>query len=247
MVALLGAMAGVGIMGVADHFSLNRSLWPTPICPHCGAHPGGQTWIPFIGVLVAWRVCPACGTTGGWRLALAVQALMVALAVLLLGKYGIGWILASAAIETVVLTTVAVIDMQHRLIPTLLIYPTILFALACSAFWPNLGLWNSLLGGALAFALFFALAFLARLLFGEGALGDGDVTLATLIGVICGYPMVVLSLALGALAGGLGALFLLALRRSPLGTTIPYGPYLVIGVIYVLLSGNTTHPVYAVI
>jgi leader peptidase (prepilin peptidase)/N-methyltransferase len=163
----------------------------------------------------------------------------------LLRTYGVGWILGSAAVETIVLTAVAVIDLQHRLIPTLLVYPTIVFALACSALWPNLGLWHSLLGGGLAFALFFCLAGVARLLFGEGALGDGDVTLAALIGVICGYPAVVWSLALGALAGGLGALLLLLIRRSPLGSTIPYGPYLVIGVIYVLLSGNTMHPLYA--
>ena len=65
--------------------------------------------------------------------------------------------------------------------------------------------------------------------------------------MICGYPTVIWSLALGALVGGLGALLLLVLRRSPLGTTIPYGPYLVIGVVYVLLSGNTTQPLYALL
>lgn len=246
-VAVFGALAGVGGMAVADRFTRDRGLWPIPICPECGAHRPGIIWLPIIGALVAQRRCPACAHAGAWRLGLLVQVIMATLAVLLWHKYGMGQLMLSADVEVLVLTTVAVIDLQHRLIPTMLIYPTILFALVSSVAWPNLGLWNSLLGGALAFVLFFSLALVARLIFGEGALGDGDVTLATLIGVICGYPTVVLSLALGALAGGLGAILLLAFRRSPLGSTIPYGPYLVIGVVYVLLSGNTTHPLYTVV
>jgi leader peptidase (prepilin peptidase)/N-methyltransferase len=234
-------------MGIADHFTFNHSLWPVPVCAHCGRRAPARAWLPIVGLFGTQRSCTACNRPGAWRVALVVQLVSAALAVLLLRRYGVGLLLGSAAVETIVLTTVAVIDMQHRLIPTLLVYPTIVFALACSAFWPNLGLWNSLLGGGLAFALFFGLALIARLVFGDGALGDGDVTLAALIGTICGYPMVVWSLALGAFAGGLGALLLLAIRRSPLGTTIPYGPYLVIGVVYVLLMGNTIHPLYAVI
>lgn len=242
--ALLGALAGIAIMGVADRFSWDRRLWPLPVCPHCGRRSAGRAWLPLLGVLLARRRCPGCAHARARRLPLVVQALVAALAVLLWQRYGLGWMLLSAAVETVVLIAVAVIDMQHRLIPTLLVYPTIVFALLSSACWPHLGLWNSLLGGGLAFALFFGLAFLARLIFGDGALGDGDVTLAALIGAICGYPLVVLALALGALAGGLGAIVLLVLRRSPLGTTIPYGPYLVAGIIYLLVSGNTTHPLY---
>jgi leader peptidase (prepilin peptidase)/N-methyltransferase len=179
-------------------------------------------------------------------LAVSVQLISAVLGVLLYRRYGVGILLPCAAVEITVLLAVAVIDLEHRLIPTLLIYPTVLFALAYSPAWPNLGIVSSLLGGALAFALFFGLAFVARVTFGEGALGDGDVTLAALIGVITGYPMVVVSLALGALFGGLGAILLVLLRRTPFGSTIPYGPFLVAGVIYILLIGNTMHPLYGV-
>jgi prepilin signal peptidase PulO-like enzyme (type II secretory pathway) len=36
------------------------------------------------------------------------------------------------------------------------------------------------------------------------------------------------------------------LRRTPFGSTIPYGPYLVAGAIYILVMGNTMHPLYGV-
>lgn len=246
LTGLAGAFAGTALTGSADHFTRDRSLWPIPACPGCGARRPAPAWVPVAGPLLTVR-CAACDAPGAWRFWVLVQCLATALGVLLLRQYGFGAEFASASVESWVLLAVGVIDLQHRLIPTLLVYPSVVFAVACSGFWPDLGLLVSLEGAGLAFGLFFALALIARLAFGEGALGDGDVTLAALIGAICGYPMVVLALALGALAGGLGAALMLILRRSPLGTTIPYGPYLVAGALYVLVSGNTTHPLYALV
>jgi leader peptidase (prepilin peptidase)/N-methyltransferase len=171
----------------------------------------------------------------------------MALTLALLHQYGVGLPLACAAIETYILLAIALTDFQHRLIPTMLVYPGLILALATSPIWPNLGPWNSVLGAAAAFGFFFLMSLLARFLFGEGALGDGDVSLAALIGAISGFPLVVLSLAIGAFAGGLGALLALVLRRSTFGAAIPYGPFLVIGVLYTLVSGNTLHPMYVVL
>jgi leader peptidase (prepilin peptidase)/N-methyltransferase len=206
----------------------------------------GTASIPLVGPLLTRYRCSRCAGAGPWRLALLVQVVSALLGILLYRRYGVGVLLPCTAVEATVLMAVAVIDLEHRLIPTLLVYPCVLFALAYSPAWPNLGIVSSLLGGALAFALFFGLAFVARLTFGAGALGDGDVTLATLIGAMTGYPMVVVSLALGALFGGLGAILLVLLRRTPFGSTIPYGPYLVAGAIYILVMGNTMHPLYGV-
>lgn len=244
--ALIGAAAGVLVMGIADQFARSRALWPLPICRACGSRRPALTFIPVLGPVLARERCAGCRTDGPWLLAIVAQLVAALLGVLLYRRYGVGPLLGCTAIEATVLLAVAVIDLEHRLIPTLLVYPTILFALATSQAWPNLGIGSSLLGGALAFGLFFGLALVARLTFGEGALGDGDVTLATLIGVMCGYPMVVVSLALGALFGGVGAMLLLLLRRTPFGSTIPYGPYLVAGVLYVLVIGNTMHSLYGV-
>ena len=244
LVAALGAFAGVGVMGTADHFTHNRSLTPLPVCTGCGRRGAAFAYVPILGALLRQGRCVLCAHRNAWLLTAAVQAVCGWLAFALFGEYGFSDLFGIGAIEAWVLVTVAVIDLQHRLIPTLLVYPTILFALAVSPAWPKLGLESSFIAGVLAFAIFFALAFLARVLFGDGALGDGDVTLAALIGAITGYPLMVLSLALGALAGGVGAILLLVLRRSPMGSTIPYGPYLVIGVLYVLLTGNSQHPFY---
>ncbi|HXT35428.1 MAG TPA: A24 family peptidase, partial [Chloroflexota bacterium] len=217
-----------------------------PTCPLCGRFSRPLAYVPILGPLLTVK-CGFCRGTGSWWLAIVVQAAMAVIWAMLAGRYGGGWPLASSLVLTGLLVAIAVIDFQHRLIPSLLVYPTILIALAGSPLWPGLGFLKSLEGGALGFALFFALALLARLVFGDGALGGGDVTLAAAIGAICGYPLVVLSLALGAFLGGFGALVVMVVRRSPIGTAIPYGPYLIGGVVYVLLSGNTVHPIYSIL
>jgi leader peptidase (prepilin peptidase) / N-methyltransferase len=241
----LGAASGLLIVGMADHFTFNRSLWPTPVCPHCGKPQARGARVPWIGALLSQGRCGTCDKRSSWRLTIIVQIIAAILALLLYRRYGWSDLYLCAAVESFVLLAVALIDFQHRLIPTLLVYPTVVFAIAFSPAWPNLGILSSLLGGALGFVVFLALAALARIAFGEGALGGGDVTLAALIGAMCGYPLLVLALAMGALFGGIGAITMVAIKRSALGTTIPYGPYLVAGVLYVLVNGGTMHPLFS--
>jgi leader peptidase (prepilin peptidase)/N-methyltransferase len=241
-----GACSGVAIMGTADHYSREGTLIPFPVCPHCGRSRQAAGFIPILGPALSYR-CRGCREPGPWRLAGVVQIVMAALWVALAHRYDVGWPLASSFVLTILLGAIAVIDFQHRLIPSLLVYPTVLIAVAGSPLWPGLGLLGSIEGAAIGFALFFVLALFARFAFGEGALGDGDVTLAAAIGAICGYPLVILALALGAFLGGMGAILVVLVRRSPIGTVIPYGPFLIGGVVYILLSGNTLHPMYTVL
>jgi leader peptidase (prepilin peptidase)/N-methyltransferase len=108
--------------------------------------------------------------------------------------------------------------------------------------WPGLGLWSALLGGAVGFAAFGALVVLAHYVFGEGALGMGDANLALAIGCITGYPLVIFALSTGIFLGGIGAVATLVAKRGGLRSTMPYGPYLVLAVLFVLAHGNTINP-----
>jgi leader peptidase (prepilin peptidase)/N-methyltransferase len=74
------------------------------------------------------------------------------------------------------------------------------------------------------------------MLVGRGAMGAGDVKLAALIGVVMGFPQVLAALILGAMAGGLGALLVLATGKGGLKSYIPYGPFLCLGPILILLD-----------
>ena len=197
--------------------------------------------IPMAGALLDEPGCAVCGERWSRLPSLIAQLVLAVLFVLLYRQFGLSARLAISCVETALLVAVALIDAQHRLIPTLLVGPSILLAILASPAWPNLGPVQSVLGGAIGFGMFFALSLLARITFGEGALGGGDVMLAALIGAMCGYPLLILALAVGALLGGGGAVIAVIMNRSALGTAIPYGPYLVGGVLFVILNGYLIH------
>jgi leader peptidase (prepilin peptidase)/N-methyltransferase len=151
-------------------------------------------------------------------------------------------LLMVSLMEAALLVAVLFIDLELRLIPTLLVAALVMLALAGATLWPGLGLGSALLGGAVGFAAFGALVVLAHFVFGEGALGMGDANLALAIGCITGYPLVIFALSTGIFLGGLGAVATLVAKRGGLRSTMPYGPYLVLAVLFVLAHGNTINP-----
>ena len=71
----------------------------------------------------------------------------------------------------------------------------------------------------------------------KGGFGYGDVTLAGLIGLIFGFPMGIVALFVGIFIGGLFAIILLIIRRKR-KQFIPYGTFLGLGPMAILLWGN---------
>jgi len=157
---------------------------------------------------------------------------------------------------------IIVIDLEHRLI----LHPTSLFGAVLGLITGTYlysqigdiksGLATSVLGGVAGFAVMFILYQIgtmvarirARRLIASGqgddeeeALGGGDVYLAGVLGLMLGWPNIIIGLVYGIILGGAISLLTLARlfisRRYPensLMTFIPYGPSLVLGVFYVL-------------
>jgi prepilin signal peptidase PulO-like enzyme (type II secretory pathway) len=127
----------------------------------------------------------------------------------------------------------AVTDLERRLLPNRLVYPGLVLALALSWAWPDRG------PGQAAAGAFFGLAALGvAFVLMRGGLGAGDVKLAALIGAVVGFPGVAMALAIGAVAGGVVAAFLLLTRLARRGQYMPYGPFLIAGALAVLLAGE---------
>jgi prepilin signal peptidase PulO-like enzyme (type II secretory pathway) len=85
--------------------------------------------------------------------------------------------------------------------------------------------------------LFFLLLFI--LTKGRG-LGFGDVVYVFLMGLLLGFPKIILGLYIAFLSGAVISLILVIQRRKNLkGGTITFGPFLVGGTIISMLWGNT--------
>lgn len=92
---------------------------------------------------------------------------------------------------------------------------------------------SGLFGGCVGFSLFGALYFLSR-----GKVGAGDVKLAGLIGLMTGFPLVLLALLLALLTGSVVIASLLALKRVKIIDSLPYAPFLCSGAIITLWAGR---------
>lgn len=131
---------------------------------------------------------------------------------------GLGWFFAA------LLLVIFVIDLEHQLIPNVIVYPA--FALAFLVPWltGSHELISALIGASVGAGLLLPIAF-----FFPAGLGMGDVKLAALIGVLVGFPMIFLALLLGIVIGALVAVGLLVTKRRGRKDSLPLAPFLIVG------------------
>jgi len=169
--------------------------------------------------------------------AVLVECLTAFLFAYLWGSYGLSWHAVELAFYGSVFLLITLIDLRYRLVLNVVIYvmvPVVLLTRLVAS--PHVAL-SSVLGGAAGLLLFVAVVLIR-----PGGLGVGDVKLAALIGVVVGFPQVLWALSLGILAGGLGALCILIIRRGGLKSYIPYAPFLCLGAMAVLLNAPGVFP-----
>jgi len=72
----------------------------------------------------------------------------------------------------------------------------------------------------------------------EVALGFGDVNLSGILGMLLGWPAIVVGLFFGILAGGVVSLviilWMLISKKYRAFTAIPYAPFLILGAIFLI-------------
>ncbi len=97
----------------------------------------------------------------------------------------------------IVFIGITLIDWKYRIIPNKVIYPTTIAALFLNYFMPS-GIVYGAIGGLVGFIF---LALLAAQV--PTGIGMGDVKLAGLVGLVTGFPSVVMALVISFLLAGL--------------------------------------------
>jgi len=136
-------------------------------------------------------------------------------------------------IYIIILIIISIIDYKYYIIPTKLIYPAILLAFALS-YWTDTGIVNALIGASVG-AVILSIPFLCT---GGKGIGLGDIELIVFIGLITGFPGVLFVMLLGFMFGGIVAIVLLFSHVKKNREYIPFGPFLSIAAIIILLWGS---------
>lgn len=129
---------------------------------------------------------------------------------------------------------VFVSDWLYGIIPDVVVLPASLIAALFSFFLHGGVLIPYLLSASGAALFFYTIVFLSR---GQG-MGLGDVKLAFFMGLVLGWPKILISIWLAFVIGALFASFLLILQKKKLSDTIALGPFLVIGTFLALFFGE---------
>jgi leader peptidase (prepilin peptidase)/N-methyltransferase len=162
--------------------------------------------------------------------ALAAELGSAAFLAALWGSYGPSQEFWLYSLSYFYLLLVALIDLRYRFVLNVMTYPALLAVLVGHLMAADQPLARVLVGGGVAFSIFFLTAYLK-----PGQLGLGDVKLATLIGVALGFPAILWALILGTGAAGAVTIWLLASRGASMKTKLPYAPFLCFGAMAALL------------
>jgi prepilin signal peptidase PulO-like enzyme (type II secretory pathway) len=142
------------------------------------------------------------------------------------------WYVAVVLVYVAFLLVVAGYDLRRRRVPNAAVYPALAAALVIAPFHPLGPWWGFVVGGVFAATVLAAIAFASR-----GAMGLGDVKLATVIGLMAGWPGVVIALLIAFGGGAIAGVALLASGRIGRQEPIPFAPALAFGACVTLLAG----------
>ena len=210
-------------------------------CPNCGATITAFENIPVFSWLFLRGKCRHCGNRISARYPL-IELTTGILFALSAWKFGFSLRALVFAAFFWVLVVLTVIDLEHKLLPTRIIYPAIasgaVLLVADALLRDDVGrLTDAAIGAAVFGFFFFAVAFAV-----PRGMGMGDVRLSYLLGMFLGYlggvGIVLLGMFLsffsGALIGGIAALVTKGGRKMK----IPFGPFLALGTVLAIFVGR---------
>ena len=137
-------------------------------------------------------------------------------------------------IISVFLIIIFIYDLKYYLVLDKVIWPAIIIAFCFNFLILKVNLLNLLLAGAIGI-VFFGWQFLIS----KGKwIGGGDILIGLLMGFILGFPNILLGIFFAYIIGGIIGVFLLILKKKSLSSKIPFGPFLVFSILFIILFGN---------
>lgn len=236
--AIVGLAVGSFLNVVADRLPNGESIvYPPSHCPACKHALAAKDLFPVFSYLLLRGRCRYCGKPIPKRLAL-IEAVTGAVFAYIYIMYGFSLPALAYAFYFCLFLVLLVIDLEHQIIPNKIIYPAIVVALIISALSPDVGIISALIGGGTGLVLFVIIAVASLLILKQEGMGWGDVKMVFLIGLITGFPRVLVAIYLAVISGGLVAIFLLVTHRKKKREGIPFAVFLSPASVLTILWGT---------
>jgi leader peptidase (prepilin peptidase)/N-methyltransferase len=218
------------------------TVLPPSSCPSCGTRIRARDNVPLLSYLWLRGRCRNCGRSIGWRYPM-VEAATGALFLACYLRFGASWSALIAALFGGLMIALALIDLEHFILPDRITLPGIALGLLAQPLvgWVGTG-WagivRALIGAAVGAGVILAMNAVWLAVRGVQGFGYGDVKMLAMIGAFLGVRGVVVTLFLAALLGSLTGIALMARRRIQMQSKLPFGFFLSIGAIATLFWGH---------
>jgi leader peptidase (prepilin peptidase)/N-methyltransferase len=200
---------------------------PRSACPHCGHALSAAENIPVLSYLWQRGRCRHCQQPISKRYPV-IEVCAALLALWPAWAFGFSLPAIGAALFGWFLLTLAVIDLDHQILPDRLVMPLLWLGLLFNLFWVFAPLPHAVIGAAAGYLSLWLVYHLFKLLTGKEGMGYGDFKLFAAFGAWLGWQSLPLIILLASLAGALVGGALILFRRHDRNIPIPFGPFLCI-------------------
>ena len=267
---VLGTIIGSFLNVVIHRVPREQSIvFPNSACPSCGTALRPYDNIPILSYLVLAGRCRYCRKPISIRYPV-VEAITAVLFVAVALHDGTSFALPFDLAFVAALVALVFIDAEHMILPNVITYPGIVFAIltrialpylsgpehfddlpGLMGQMPNLPIWSvSLIGAAIGALLgggsLWLMGFIWEKLRGVEAMGLGDVKMMFMVGAYLGWRLALLTIFIGVFSGSIiGIAMMLKSGQRNMRMMLPFGIFLGIGAIASLLLGHRIVEWYA--
>ena len=254
-VFIFGLVIGSFLNAIIYRIKVKKSVWRgRSICPECKKKLKFWDLIPVLSFLFLHGRCRYCHKKISWQY--PIVELLTGIVFVLVFYYQV---LSSSSLSLFsliplffylfiasCLIIIFVYDIKNYIVPDEVIWPAIIISTiyTISAVilyflkykeiyyklyphtWPPVySPWYLLYGALIGAGFFLIIVLVSR---GKW-MGGGDIKLGLLMGIVLGFPLILLALFIAFVFGALVGIFLIILRRKKMKSQIPFAPFLILG------------------
>lgn len=233
---IFGLIAGSFLNCLIYRLETGQRMTKRSFCPHCKHKLSWQDLIPLLSFLLLKGKCRYCKK----RISLQYPLVEASTGILFLTifwrfNFNLSLDFAFWIFISCVLVLIFVYDIKHYIIPDKVIFP----AIALTFLYKLFSDFHFLIYNLLFSALFAFLFFLTIILISRGKwMGFGDAKMAFFMGLLLGFPKILISLFFAFFIGGIIGIILLLSKKKKLKSEVPFGPFLTVGTFIAMFFGE---------
>lgn len=233
---VFGTLFGSFLNAAIYRVPLGISIMRPSACPGCDQHIRWYHNVPVLGWLMLRGRCADCGE----RISIRYPMVEFAGGLVLwfsIARFGVNVSGFSSALFVYIMITLALIDVDHRILPNVITIPGAIVGLVLSYFDPRIEWVDALIGGFLGGGLLYGVAWAYLKARGREGMGMGDVKMMLTVGAFLGWQGALGTIFIGSLVGSVVGVTLIKASRKGWEYALPFGTFLAAAAVIVNFYG----------